>query len=277
MSRDSGYVAGRSFAARTASKLHRAAQNTFYLEEFSREKGLLQSLDPRAKILGLGLLLLAAASSRQPLALLSLLSSGALLAIASHIPLRVLASRAWIGVLLLAGLLAGPALFTTPGEAWITILPRLTITHQGATAAFLLLLRMETAVTFSALLVLSTPWSQVLKGLRVLRVPVVVVVLLSLTCRYILLLLQIAQEMFEARESRRIGVLSRRQQRELAISGIGVLLAKTAFLSDEVYLAMRSRGYRGEVFLLHTFRMRMRDWMAVTASSVFVGFLLWFH
>lgn len=265
----------RSFAAGAASKLHSVAQNTFYLEEFSRERGLLQSLDPRAKIVGLGALLLAVASSRAPDVLVGLLGLGVGLAAASRIPVRVLAVRAWLGVFLLAGLLAAPALFTVPGDVWFTILPGLTVTRQGATTAVLLLLRMETAVTFSALLVLSTPWPQVLKGLRVLRVPVVVVALLSLTCRYILLLLQTAEEMFEARESRRIGVLSRRQQRDLAISGIGVLLAKTAYLSDEVYLAMVSRGYRGEVFLLHRFQMRMRDWVAVSALPAMALFLMW--
>ena len=46
--------------------------------------------------------------------------------------------------------------------------------------------------------------NHVLKALRVLRVPVVVVVVLGMTYRYILLLLEIAHEMFEARRSRTV-------------------------------------------------------------------------
>jgi hypothetical protein len=40
-------------------------------------------------------------------------------------------------------------------------------------------MRAETAATFSVLLVLCTPWSFVLKALRVLRLPIVLVVILG--------------------------------------------------------------------------------------------------
>ena len=46
---------------------------------------------------------------------------------------------------------------------------------------------------------------------------------------------------------------------------MGALLSKSYELSDEVYLAMLSRGFRGEVHLLDTFRWQMRDsiWLAI--------------
>jgi energy-coupling factor transporter transmembrane protein EcfT len=44
----------------------------------------------------------------------------------------------------------------------------------------------------------------------------------------------------------------------------GVLLSKTMALGDEVYMAMLARGFRGEVRLLTDFRMRSRDWLAVS-------------
>ena len=69
----------------------------------------------------------------------------------------------------------------------------------------LLVARVETAATLSVLLILCTPWSHVLKALRVLRVPVVFVVILGMTYRYILLLLQSAHDMFESRRSRMVG------------------------------------------------------------------------
>jgi cobalt/nickel transport system permease protein len=166
-------------------------------------------------------------------------------------------------------------LFLTPGEPLLSLPLGLVITLQGLESAAYLLLRVETAATFSALLILSTPWTHVLKGLRVLGMPVTLVLVLSLTCRYIVLLLQTAQEMFEARESRRVGVLPGNVQRRLAASGIGVLLSKTMSLSEEVYLAMQSRGYRGETFLLHTLRMRMRDWLAVIMMLAAACLPLW--
>jgi cobalt/nickel transport system permease protein len=261
--RVSQFVPGSGFLARSASKLHRIARKTFESDEFAQRPGLLQGLDPRTKIVGLGALVIAATATRRPDVLAAMLSFGLLLAVSSGIPLSVLAARAWAGVFVLAFVLAGPAIFTTPGEPWARLPLGLTISIPGLKSAALLILRVETAATFPALLILSTPWMHVLKGLRVLRVPITLVVILSLTCRYIVLLLQTAQEMFEARESRRVGVLSTRQQRHIAASSIGVLLTKTLALSEDVYLAMRARGYRGEVFLLHTFHMRARDWAAL--------------
>ena len=85
--------------------------------------------------------------------------------------------------------------------------------------------------------------------------------------RYILLLLQTARELFEARESRRVGRIDGVQGRRISMATAGVLLGKTLQLSDEVYAAMRSRGYRGEVYLLDRFTMRIADWAALAVVS----------
>src|SRR4029078_7212211 len=113
------------------------------------------------------------------------------------------------------------------------------------------------------LLILCTPWAQVLKALRVLRVPVVFVVILGMTYRYIFLMLQTAQDMFESRQSRMVGTLDGAERRRLAGASVGVLLSKSIQLSRDVYIAMLSRGYRGEVYTLDDFQMRGRDWVAL--------------
>jgi len=51
-----------------------------------------------------------------------------------------------------------------------------TVTGPGLRAAAYLTMRAETAATFSILVALCTPWNNVLKALRVLRLPTVVVV-----------------------------------------------------------------------------------------------------
>ena len=57
-------------------------------------------------------------------------------------------------------------------------------------------------------MVLCTPWSYLLKALRVLRLPVVLVVVLGMTYRYIFLLLRNAHDMFTSRKSRMVGRLT---------------------------------------------------------------------
>ena len=72
------------------------------------------------------------------------------------------------------------------------------------------MLRVETAVTFTTLLILCTPWTHVLKALRALRLPKEAITMLAMTYRYVFLLVDTAGQMFESRRSRTVGVLKGR-------------------------------------------------------------------
>jgi len=135
--------------------------------------------------------------------------------------------------------------------------------------------KLLTRATLSALLVLTTPWPLVLKALRVLKCPIVVVAILGMTYRYIFLMLQIAQDMFESRQSRMVGRLSGADQRRLAGASVGVLLSKSIQLSSDVYLAMLSRGFRGEIYTLDDFQMQMRDWIALAGLMAIAVLAFW--
>jgi len=253
-------------------------ERALYAEELAKVDGLLQRLDPRVKVVGMLALVVATALARNILVILGLFGVAIVLALLSRVPIRTLATRVWIGALLFTGTLVLPAIFITPGQV-IYRLPLLDwpITAQGLGAATYLITRVETATTFSLLLILCTPWAQVLKALRVLRVPVVFVVILGMTYRYIFLMLQTAQDMFESRQSRMVGRLSGADQRRLAGASVGVLLSKSIQLSGDVYLAMLSRGFRGEIYTLDDFQMHMRDWialvglLAVAVSAFWLG------
>jgi len=247
-------------------------------EELARSGGLLQSLDPRVKLAGTLALVVAAAGSRRLEVIGGIFAFACLLALRSHVPLRILALRVWAGAFAFTGLVALPAIFLTPGTP-IRHIPILgwPVTLEGIRAAAYLVSRVETTATLSMLLVLSTPWAHVLKSLRALRVPVVLVVILGMTYRYILLMIGTALEMMEARRSRMVGRLEPRQSRRLAIATAGVLLSKTMQLSGDVYLAMQSRGFRGEVNVLDEFRMSPRDrawlglFLGLATAAVWVG------
>ncbi len=46
-------------------------------------------------------------------------------------------------------------------------------------------------------------------------------------------------------------------------------------LSGDVYLAMRSRGFQGEVYVLDEIRMNAQDWMALVFFSGLGAAALW--
>lgn len=267
----------RGAVERSLASLVDALEHAFYAEELAKEDGLLQKLDPRVKIVAVLPLIVIAALARRLWVIAALFAIAVVLALLSKVPLATLAKRVWLGVLTFTGLISLPALFLTPGQA-IYRLPLLgwTVTAQGLRAAVYLITRAETAATFSVLLVLCTPWSSVLKALRVLRLPIVLVVILGMTYRYIFLLLRNAQDMFTSRKSRIVGRLDGPEQRRAAAASTGVLISKTIQLSGDVYLAMRSRGFQGEVYVLDEFQTHWFDW-AVLALFISVALLaFWF-
>jgi cobalt/nickel transport system permease protein len=265
-----------SFVERTVASLAGAIERALYAEELARADGVLQRLDPRVKLVGLLALVVAAALARNILVILGLFGVAIMLALLSRVPIRTLATRVWISALLFTGTIALPAIFITPGRI-VYRLPLLgwPVTAQGIGAATYLITRVETAATLALLLILCTPWAHVLKALRVLRVPVVFVVILGMTYRYIFLMLQTAQDMFESRQSRMVGTLEGADARRLAGASVGVLLSKSVQLSTDVYMAMLSRGFRGEVYTLDDFQMQPRDWAALAAFLALAALAFW--
>jgi len=246
-----------------------ALAQTLESEESARRRGLLQALDPRVKLVGLLGLVVAAALSRRPAVMAGLFALGVVLAVASRLSLWSLAKRVWLVAFGFTFMIAAPALFLTPGEV-VYRFGWLAITAQGMRSALVLVARVETAVTLSTLLALTTPWMHLLKALRTLRVPVEVIMLLAMTHRYVVLLTETANAMFEARQSRVVGRLKGHEQRRLMVNTGGVLLSKTLEMGNQVSMAMLARGFRGEVRLLHEFRLRGWDYLAISGFAVAV-------
>lgn len=246
-----------------------ALAHTLESEECARQRGLLQALDPRVKLVGLLALVVAAALSRKLAVMAALFALGIVLAVASRLSLWSLAKRVWLVAFAFTFMIAAPALFLTPGEA-VYRFGWLAITAQGVRSALVLVARVETAVTLSTLLVLTTPWMHLLKALRTLLVPVEVIMLLAMTHRYVVLLTETANAMFESRQSRMVGRLNGAEQRRLMVNTGGVLLSKTLELGNQVFLAMLARGFRGEVRLLHEFRLRGLDYLAISGFAAAV-------
>jgi len=267
----------RGVVERTLASFVDALEHAFYAEELAKENGVLQKLDPRVKIVAILPLILIAALARRLWVVAALFVIAVAVAMLSKVPLRMLAKRVWLGVLTFTGLISLPALFLTPGQAIYT-LPFFgrSVTAQGLRIGVCLIMRAETAATFSVLLVLCTPWSSLLKALRVLRLPIVLVVILGMTYRYIFLLLRNAHDMFKSRKSRTVGRLDGREQRRAATASAGVLISKTQQLSGEVYLAMRSRGFQGEVYVLDEFRTGWFDWVMLAVFVTVAILAFWF-
>jgi cobalt ECF transporter T component CbiQ len=263
------FLRRRDFFEKTLNQLAALMEKNARAEESGVGNGFLQRLDPRVKCVGFLGLIFAAAASRSETVSAVLLFLGVILVIASGTRVVGRMAGLWGGVLLFTGTVVLPATFLTPGQALFSLpLVGWTITNHGIHSAFMLIARAETTATFAALLALTTPWARLLKALRILRVPVLFVVILGMTYRFIFVLLGISRNFFEARRARRVGRLDARQRRSMAVSSAAMLLSKSVQLSGEVYEAMQARGFRGEVRILEDFRMKRMDWCMLAAFTI---------
>ena len=252
-------------------------ERTLFAEELSTKAGLLQSLDPRVKVLAALIFLVTVSLSRNLIVIASIYALALIVALASSIPAGFFIKRVWLALPFFTGMLILPAFFITPGPTLIQLPLGLVITSTGVNTALFLLMRVSTSLSLTLLLILTTPWNTTLSALTVLRVPDVFILILGMTYRYIYLLLHTANDMFLSRKSRMVGRLTGAEERRMIAAISGALLNKSFNLSSEVYLAMLSRGFRGTMVTLKPFKMQVRDWawlvvfLALASLAVFLG------
>jgi cobalt ECF transporter T component CbiQ len=203
--------------------------------------------DPRVKVIGALVLTVAAVTARHWQVLTVLITLLTFSAMLLEVPWKRLISG-WAGGLFFAAIVAVPAIFTS-----------------GWQLALLLVLRSEACLTCWLLLIVTTPFNLVLRALRTLYVPAVFIAILSMTFRYIFLLVQTAQDMLLSRRSRLVGRMNSADSRRLLSATAGVLLGKSIQMSDDVYQAMVSRGFRGDMRVMQNFQMTAKDWILLAA------------
>ena len=118
------------FLESTTVGFARAFAHAMQSEETARRRGLLQSLDPRVRLVGLLALVIAVVVSRRIEVVAAMFGVAILLALLSRVSLVTLLTRVWLIVLGFTGVIAIPALFTTPGRA-VLASGNLAITEQG--------------------------------------------------------------------------------------------------------------------------------------------------
>lgn len=250
----------RNVFKRTLRGISETLERSIFAEEISSRPGLLQSLDPRMKLIAILALLIGVSLSHSLIIIAVVYLLAILLAVLSAIPADFFIKRVWLVLPFFTGLVVLPALFITPGPPLIRIPLGLTITRTGLITVLFLLLRVSTSVSLALLLILTTPWNAVLSALSVMRIPDVFILILGMTYRYIYLLLHIANDMFLSRQSRVVGRMSGAEERRVIAATTASLLSKSLNMSSQVYLAMQSRGFRGTVVMMKPFKMQPRDW-----------------
>jgi cobalt/nickel transport system permease protein len=281
----------KDFIAGTLVELSGVLKRAIFTSHYVRFPGLLQGIDPRIKVLTFIAFLLAALTTHRLEIILCLYLLSLALAKVSGIPLGFFIKRVWVFIPIFTGIIAIPAIFNfiTPGRAIVSLIifshplrwgfihlpAKITITEQGLQGAAIFTSRVATSVSFTVLLTLTTEWMRLLKALSKFHFPKVGILILGMTYRYIFFFLQMVEDMFLAGRSRSIGHTGTRGQHRWIAGRLGFLLGKSYQLSNEVYLAMLSRGWNGQARLVNDFSLQRKDiaWTAfVLGVMLLIGF-----
>jgi len=198
-------------------------------EEIACSKGFLQSLDPRAKISLLLVLILAACLVSNIYFLLGLYLVSILLALLSGINILFFIKRVWLFIPLFTLVIAMPAFFM--GNAF---------------SAILFIIRVAASVSFAVLITITTRHGEILKSLKSFGMPDIFIQILDMTYRYIFFFVKAFEDMHTGLKARLIRKMDPRGTRYWVASRIGSIFRRSIKMSEDVYSAMVARGYNGE-------------------------------
>ncbi len=269
---------GGDFVAKTLAGITGALERAVFNEEQARLPGLLQGIDPRVKIIGAILLLLVTGLIHHLETMGALYAVILLLASASRLPLWGFVRRVWFGIPIFAAVVVFPSLFLLPGRPLLVLLDLppvwLSVTDNGLASVVLFVARVGTSVSLALLLVSTTRWTDLVRAMRVLKVPESFAVVLGMTYRYLFLLLRAADNLFLARASRTVGASSGGERRRWAAAATGTLMSRSVKMSGDVLLAMRARGFDGEIRSKGFGRLRDEDRLMLVMGVVLASALL---
>jgi cobalt/nickel transport system permease protein len=263
-----------SFVEKTIAGGSDLLRQTMFGDDIAARRGLLQRIDPRAKLLGLALLLVAAALLHNIEALAAMYAGTLALAGASRLPIGFFVKRVWLFIPIFTLIVVAPATLSivTHGdvvlELWSWHGTPQGITSQGLESAGLVVSRVAVSISLVLLLTLTTPWTRLLAALRSVGVPRIFILVIGMAYRYIFLLLGTVTDMYEARKSRMVGAQRHDDRaRQFVTASAGALFGKSSQLADEVHQAMVARGYRGDAQTLDDARWRPADVAVVVAAA----------
>jgi cobalt/nickel transport system permease protein len=144
-----------------------------------------------------------------------------------------------------------------------------------------IVIRSWISIQMAIILTAATPFPDLIHALRHLKVPNLLVAVISFMYRYLFVLSDEVVRLLRAREARsasgtnvRVGG-SLRWRAKVAGSMAGQLFLRSYERSERVYNAMLARGYDGTLLTLNPHIMRKMDWVLGALAVTLIALLQW--
>ena len=278
MARNKSNVSGSGFIAGTLSRFSRLFENELYCERYAANGRLLQSLDPRFKIVVVLAYMIYGNFVSDTAVLIGIAIVAAMYAGASGLPLGDFIRRTWLYLPLIVFLfsLPGATGFFSGGAPVLYLVPAsagsrgLYFTSAGLLMALRVSLRTGDSLSFAFLLLMTTRWSDITVALRSMHLPEIFVTVLNMAYRYIFLIAQIGTSMMQARHIRTIGRIRSASDRRFVSNSAGQLFVRVHQMSEDIYSAMKLRGYDGSMISLRAMKADTLDWLFLPINLIII-------
>ncbi|MGA2192186.1 MAG: cobalt ECF transporter T component CbiQ [Nitrospirota bacterium] len=273
----------RSFLDKGIGHLAGVIKTSFVQWEMSSRDGLLQGIDPRVKVLFLVVFLLLVTIKKDFPAEGAIALSVFVLAAASRLDLAVMYRRVLFFGFVFGFLVAFPSsvniitpghtvwpivTFDAPYDFWIYHVPdKVGLTREGLLGVAMLSMRVVNCLSLTLLVLYTTPFPEITRTLKLFRAPDAFLVIISLSYKYIFIFARTVEDMYLAKKSRHTGAVADRDARSWVAGRMAMMFRKTQIRCEEIFRAMLSRGFTGEVRLQGFGRLRAGDY---TAGAVFL-------
>jgi len=279
------------FLERGIDHLAGVIKNGYAQWRFSSQNGLFQRIDARVKVLFLLCFIVIVSLKRDILPETCIWIFVFLLTLFSRLSILKVYRRVLLLGFVFGFLVALPSAFNviTRGEIifpivrlpksynfWIYHLPAdIGLTREGMYGVAMLTLRVVNSLSLSFLVLYTTPFHEVIRALKVLKVPDSFLIIITLCYKYIFIFSKTVEDMHLAKKSRVVRELNRTEAREWIAGRMAFLFRKSRLKCEEVFKAMLGRGFSDSVRFYGFGKMGMADWFAaVFLLFAAISFLL---
>ena len=225
-----------------------------FIDRYAGLESPLHILEPRTKLLAFAALLISVLcipAGRDSLFFTYFFATAILMGI-SQIPL---------------GYIIGRTLVILP----FIVLASLAAPWRGFAGLTSLFIRAILCLMMLIILTNTTRFMELLRGLRRLGCPQVLVMNLSFLYRYLFVLTEEAMRMRQARDCRRVGRAPFRDELKVVSSMLGTLLIRSFERAERMHQAMRSRAYFGDFRVFSPRKFTWRDLAFLSGVALFIG------
>jgi cobalt/nickel transport system permease protein len=252
-------------------------------DRYQQGTSLIHHLDPRVKVV-LTLLFIVSNVLLPDGAWIAFAAAWLILLVcnqAAHFSFGYLFKRSFIA--LPFALAAVTVIFTQPGEpltSWMWGSRTITISDAGVIRFASIVIRSWLSVQVAILLTATTQFPDMMHALRHLKVPPILISIISFMYRYLFVLVDEALRLLRAREARSARLVNDGKhggtifwRAKVTGSMAGQLFVRSFDRSDKVYNAMLARGYRGQLLTMNPHIMIGRDWFFLGLGLVLIVIL----